>query len=107
MAVVLWNEKTINRIVSHVDGVVATVADEAKDVGDKAKARMAAARDNTNRTNHEVDVTHGDVDSFVNLEGPAPLSVEFGHFYDNGEIEADVKYIPGKYIITGAAGLTG
>jgi len=106
--VTVYSDKAIHTIVSHIDGVVDSVSDEAKDIGRRAEARLARHRDLTNKTNHTVSVTHGAVDSFANLEGPAPLSVEFGHWYDNKDEENPVrKYVHGLYILTGAAGLAG
>lgn len=100
----LISQKAMNRVVSHLPEVVDRVADEAKQVGGRAEARLAAHRHSGNA---EVNVTHGDVDSFVNLEDPAVLSIEFGHLV-KGKFETDKpKHVPGLYIITGAAGLAG
>jgi hypothetical protein len=98
----LISQKAMNRVVSHLDEVKSEVAEKALEVGLRAEARLAGHR-RTGRA--QVTVTQGDVDAFVNLEDPAVLSIEFGHMV-KGKFETDVpKYVPGLYIITGAAGL--
>jgi hypothetical protein len=47
----------------------------------------------------EITMSRGDVDSFVNLEDPAAIPIEFGWRTSKG------KFVPGLHIITGAAGL--
>lgn len=98
----LIGQKAMNRVISHIPGVRAAVAAKAAEVAAVAEMRLAAHR-HSGRA--RIDVTHGDVDSFVNFEDPAVLSIEFGHFV-GGKFETDEpKYVPGLYIITGAAGL--
>lgn len=100
----LIGQKAMNHVVSHLGEVKGAVSDKAQNVGQVAEARLAAHHD----TGHaKVTVTHGDVDSFVNLEDEAALSIEFGHMV-KGKFETDTpKKVPGLYIITGAAGLAG
>ncbi|WP_181022307.1 DUF5403 family protein [Mycobacterium avium] len=99
----LISRKALNSIVSHLEGVRVEVHHEAKEVGRVAEGRLAGHR---KTGEHEVTVTQGEVDSFVNLEGEHPESVEFGHWvrgkYENPE---KPKFVPGLYIITGAADL--
>ena len=99
----LYSEKALNEVVSHLEGVRDEVHDHAKDVGHTAQGRMSGHH---RSGEHEVTVTRGEVDSFVNLVGPAPESVEFGHWV-KGKFEKkdEPKYVPGLYIITGAAEL--
>lgn len=99
----LINDKAMNRVVSRLPEVHYEVVDAALDVGVKAEAKLASHK-KTGRA--EVTVTEGDVDAFVNLDDPAAMSIEFGHFV-KGKFEGDEpKYVGGLYIITGAAGLT-
>jgi len=104
----MYADKTVHTIVSHLAGVRGSVVENAEEIKERAEARLALTRDHSNSTNHEVTMTHGTkaVDAFVNLEGPAPLSVEFGHMY-HGELGGEPKFVPGKYIVMGAAGLAG
>lgn len=103
MSVQLIGWTAMNHVVSHIEGVKASVRAEAEEVHAKAEARLARHR-NTGAA--DVSVSQGDVDSFVNLDDPAALSIEFGHFV-KGKYEDDTpKYVHGLYIITGAAGLT-
>ncbi len=104
MAVRLIGPKAMNLIISHLDGVVDAVAEEAKEIGVRAKARLTAHKYSGAA---QVTVTHGDVDSFVNLDDPAALSIEFGHMVKGKFEDDEPKFVPGLYIITGAAGLTG
>ncbi|ERB55488.1 hypothetical protein N806_31195 [Rhodococcus sp. P27] len=100
----LIGQKAMNRVVSHIDGVKAAVADQALEIGVKAEMRLNMHRYSGNAS---ISVTQGDVDSFVNLDDPAAMSIEFGHMV-KGKYESDTpKYVAGLYIITGAAGLTG
>jgi len=102
----VYSTRRVNRIVSHLPGVRAAVAEEALEIGVRAEAKLLRHRDRTNRTDHSVDVSQGRIDSYVSLVGPAPLSVEFGHWY-KGNLGGTPQYVPGLYIITGAAGLLG
>jgi hypothetical protein len=100
----LIGQKAMNRVVSHQPESVDACADKAQEVSGVAKSRLAAHRHSGDA---QVTVTHGDVDSFVNLEDVAALSIEFGHMV-KGKFETDTpKHVPGLYIITGAAGLAG
>lgn len=93
----------MNRAVSHLREIEDAVSEKAKEVGRIAEARLAAHRKTGNAS---VTVTRSGVDSIVHLNDPAALSIEFGHMV-KGKYETDTpKYVPGLYIITGAAGLT-
>jgi hypothetical protein len=102
MSVQLIGQTAMNHVISHLGGVKDAVKDEAQEIGHRADARLAAHRYSGAA---DVNVTSGGVDSFVNLEDPAALSIEFGHWV-KGKYETETpKYVPGLYIITGAAGL--
>ncbi|SUE29605.1 Uncharacterised protein [Nocardia farcinica] len=98
-------QKAMNTVVSHIEGVKVSVYGEAVEIAAKAESTLLRHRDYTNETDHEVTTTRGDVDSFVNLEGPAPGAVEFGHW--SSPKNARPRWVRGLYIISGAAGLTG
>jgi hypothetical protein len=102
MAVQLIGDKAMNHVVSHIDGVRAAVYGEAVEIHGRAETRLAAHK-HSGRA--KVTVTRGDVDSFVNLDDKAAMSIEFGHMV-KGKFEGKGQsYVPGLYIITGAAGL--
>ncbi|GAB3475286.1 DUF5403 family protein [Amycolatopsis cihanbeyliensis] len=82
---------------AHLDGVVAAVREQAQKVGRNAEIRLTAHRDEGHA---EITVTYGQVDSFVNLDDLAALSIEFGHVHN-----VTGRYVAGLYIITGAANL--
>lgn len=98
----LISRTAMNHVVSHLPGVKAAVYFEARDIGARAEARLAMHKTTGNAS---ISVTRGDVDSFVNLEDPAALSIEFGHWVGGKYRRSTPKYVPGLYIITGAAGL--
>src|SRR5690606_15798559 len=102
--VTVYPPKMVNRRVVRQPGVRAATYEAAQEIGAKARANMARHRFHGNETDHEVTVTRGRVDAFVNLEGPAPGAVEIGHWY-KGNLGVTPKFVPGLYIITGAAGL--
>ena len=90
-------QKAMNIVVSHLDGVVASVAKEADGIGRIAQERLNDHRDTGDA---QIEVTRGDVDSFVSLVDKNCLSIEFGHYTPNKK-----KYVAGLYIVSGAAGL--
>lgn len=114
----LVGQKVMNQIVSHLDEVRDAVHDQAKKTGKVAEANLREARSSTRWTkiagpSHQtkVTVTKGDVDSFVNLEGPSPESIEYGHspsgaFGPGGRYgHLKTKSPDGLYILSRAAGL--
>lgn len=102
MAIQLIGDKAMNRVVSHQDGVKAAVYSQAVEIHGRAESRLSMHRD-TGKA--RVTITRGDTDAFVNLEDRAALSIEFGHAVKGKYAGGEVKYVPGLYIITGAAGL--
>jgi hypothetical protein len=87
----------MNTVVSNLDGVVAAVAKEDDGIGRIAQERLNDHRDTGDA---QIEVTRGDVDSFVSLVDKNCLSIEFGHYTPNKK-----KYVAGLYIVSGAAGL--
>lgn len=99
MAVEMEPQSVVNRIVSHLPGVIGAVRKTANRIAVKAEARLSAHRYTGAAS---VSVTHGITDSYVNLDDEAALYIEFGH-----EHNFSGKWVEGLYIVTGAAGLRG
>lgn len=96
----LIGEKAMNRVVSHLDGVHNEVGDTAKRVQHSAARRLSSHRE-TGKA--EVTLTEGDVDWFVNLDDKAAMSIEFGHWTEEGGDSH--RFVQGLYILSTAAGL--
>ncbi|QBJ00210.1 hypothetical protein SEA_PHARAOH_21 [Mycobacterium phage Pharaoh] len=107
-----------NRVAAHHVDTIKAVRDAAKEGGRRSKARLDAARASSDHTkiygpSHVtgVTVTHGDLDSFINLEGTDPMAIEFGHFpsgYFAPEKYGRITKAPtGLYIITIGSGAGG
>jgi len=104
---IFYGQRAMNALISHLEGVKGAVYEQATEVRGKAEAKLARHRD-TGRA--KVTLTRGQVDSFVNLDDPAALSIEFGHaqeieWQENGDSSIEVRWVDGLHIITGAAGL--
>ena len=101
MTVRLYSWTAINTIVSHLDGVINSVHDNATKIAAKAEQRLSIHRKPDDDTSSTVTVTQGTVDSFINLDddGGGAAGIEFGYRAENGRI------VHGLHIITGAAGL--
>ncbi|WP_439377828.1 DUF5403 family protein [Amycolatopsis lexingtonensis] len=99
----VYSDRTVNRIVSHIPGVKAEVAEAALEIGVRAETKLLRHQ---KTGSHRIEVEQGRTDSFVWLVGPAALSVEFGHWvYNDDEQVEPLGYAEGLYIITEAAGL--
>jgi hypothetical protein len=97
MAEIYYGQKVMNQIISHLDGVPDAVHDVAQDRAGQSKALLAGHRDTGAA---EITVTRGETDSFVNLDDPAALSIEFGHWV-KGKYERDTpQFVPGIYVLT-------
>ncbi len=70
-----------NRIVAKLPAVKKAVRAQADSVAARAKSNLAGHR-STGAA--KVTVTQGRVDSFVNLEDDAAISIEHGHVADDG-----------------------
>lgn len=106
----LIKERAMNRVVSHLPGVIEEVADEASGIAARAESGLRShsgeyAGGGWNDDNaSEIILEHGEVDSFVSLIDPAALSIEFGHFVVN-QYGPTGEYVEGLFIIHEAAGL--
>jgi hypothetical protein len=107
-----------NRVAAHHVDTIRAVRKEAAEGGRRSEARLAAARASTDHTKiygpahlTRVTVTHGDVDSYINLEAPNPMAIEFGHFpsgyFDPEKFGRITKAPSGLYIITIGSGAGG
>ena len=102
--VVLIREKAMNHVISHLEGVKAAVHTEAEIIAGRAEGRLAQHR-KTGQA--QINVTQGDTDSFVNLDDPNAMSIEFGHWVKGKYETSAPRFVPGLYIISEAAGLLG
>jgi hypothetical protein len=85
--------KNLERTIAHTDDVEGILGDFAFEILGRARANLA--RHHKHGT-HRVTQDKGTVDHFVNLEGPAALSVE------NGWHKKDGGFVKGLDILKGA-----
>ena len=90
----------MNIVISGLEGVQGAVYSRAQRIGGKAEAILAAHRYPPDDTQAEIEVTRGDVDSYVSLVDEAAMSIEYGH-----RDHRSGKFVPGLYIIRRAAGI--
>lgn len=98
--ILTWTTRDFSKNMAKMDKVQDALADHAKKVQRAAEALLAVHRDTGA---HKVDYVgnssvyeYGHIDHYVELTGPAPISVEFGHRTKNG------KWVQGLYIMTRA-----
>jgi hypothetical protein len=97
------------RLYANLERTVAHTQELEGQLGDFAYTILIRARSNLARHRktgqHRVTQTKGRVDHFVNLEGPAALSIEEGHFlggfYENTE---SIRYVEGLHVLRNAIG---
>lgn len=84
---------SVTKIAAHMckDELAVTAAALAVE----AQAALAQHRD---RGEAQITTSQGRLDSFVNLDDKAALSIEFGHWTDPGEAGTK-KYVPGLHIL--------
>lgn len=119
----LMEDEKLSGLIAHEEGVKLSVDGKADEIGAKAEVRLEAARGRYSEGASSIEVEYqidpvvadnewGDIDAVVWLvdephqrpdgswSAGDPLAIEFGHVHNwTGE------YIPGKYVIYGAAGL--
>jgi hypothetical protein len=86
--------KTMERTIAHSDEVEGILGDHAYPVMIRARALLDRHR---KTGEHRITQTKGQVDHFVNLEGPAAMSVEEGHFVGD-------RYVDGLHVLRDALG---
>lgn len=84
----------LERTIAHSDEVERILGDHAFDKLLIARARLARHK---HLGEHRVTQTHGGVDFYINLEGPAAVSVEEGHHN-----HWDGSWVEGLHIVKGA-----
>jgi hypothetical protein len=90
--------KSLEREIAHTDEVDQILRKQARVLQSAAQARLARHR----RTGeHHITVNKGSVDHFVNLEGPAAMSLEEGHFVANGSNTDEIIHVGGLHILRG------
>lgn len=94
----LVSAKAMHNILKDLEPVQEGVRDATEEIGAKARANLAAHRDEGHA---QIEVSYGDVDGFVDLVDPDnAVAIEYGHVHNKtGEPVA------GLYIITRAAGI--
>lgn len=91
----------LERVVANSDEVEGILGDESFEILTKARANLAQHK---KTGSHKVTQTKGKVDHYVNLEGPAALSLEEGHFVKGSYESAEPTYVPGLNILKDAIG---
>lgn len=92
MAVIIY--KDCNETVAHLPGVIGAVYATAQEGGARARAILQAHR-HTGASS--IEVSQGDVDSFVSLVDPNAISIEFGRVGTMGRGTSQ-----GVHAVTGA-----
>jgi Family of unknown function (DUF5403) len=90
------SQKSLNKMIARLDVVQLALEVERGKVYVKAQALFA---EHHKTGEHEITMSDGKVDKYVNLEGPAALSIEVGHF--NG-YKGRRKYVEGLHVLTRA-----
>lgn len=86
----------LERVIAHSDEVEGLLGDAAYLILQRSRSRLAAHRRDGD---HKVTQSKGRVDHFVNLEGPAALSVENGfHHAKTGEFVRGLNILKGSIV---------
>lgn len=97
----LLPDKAFNKVVAHLPGVIGSVAETAAEGAARASSILAAhqpGREPGSGGSH-ITVTHGSVDSFVNLVDPggAAAAIEFGRLTGGRGTTRGVGAISGAF----------
>lgn len=92
--------KTAPRTIANSDEVEAILGDHAYPIMLRARANLSRHR---KTGEHKITQTKGKVDHFVNLEGPAAVSVEEGHFTNAGDYAVG-EFVEGLHVLRDAIG---
>lgn len=87
------SRQSLNKKIARLDSVQAALKVEQAKIAAKAQALLA---DHHKTGEHEITMSSGKVDKYVNLEGPAALSVEAGHF---DGYKGKRKHVEGLHIL--------
>jgi|SRR5882757_6075811 len=88
----------LEKIIASSNEVEGLLGDEAFQIAGRARANLAPHR---KHSDHRITQTKGKIDHFVNLEGPAALSVEEGHFSNSN---SEIVYVEGLHVLRDAIG---
>lgn len=92
----------LEKVIAHTDELEGQLGDFAYTIMIRARGNLARHR---KTGTHKITQTKGRVDHYVNMDGPASLSIEEGHFvggfYQNTE---SIKYVEGLHILRDAIG---
>lgn len=93
-------QRDMSKHLAKDDKVQKALRDRAKKMARVGKSLLAAHRKTgaheVKYEGHRSTVQFGHIDHYVVLDGPAPISVEFGHHTKNG------RWVQGLYILTRA-----
>lgn len=92
----------VNSYIAHLRGVRKAVADEGREIQQRAQALFKM---HDHPGGHRIVGVKADTDYHVILEGPAPLSVEFGREAFTRADGVHVGAMQGLHILGRAAGL--
>jgi len=99
--VTLIPQRDMSKHLAQDDSVQDALKSHAKKVMHVAEALLAAHRKTGSHSikyeGHRSTTPFGHIDHYVIMEGPAPISVEFGHRAENG------RWVHGLYIMTRAS----
>ena len=92
----------LETVIAHTEELEAQLGDIAFGITTKARANLARHK---KTGQHRITQTKGRVDHYVNLVGPAAMSVEEGHlvsgFY-SGPGAGEWKYVSGLHVLRNA-----
>lgn len=95
-----WTNRDFGKNLAKFDEVQDMLESHAKKLASAASADLATHRDTgahqVKYVGHQSTTEYGHIDHYVIMDGPAPISVEFGHRTTNG------KWVSGLYILTRA-----
>lgn len=86
-------EPDVDSRMARVPAVSAELDRHQSAIAQRARSNLAGVRDSGA---HHIATRRGSVDRYVQLEGPAALSVEAGHYTRTG------TYVPGHHILRNA-----
>lgn len=92
----------LERVIAHTEELEAQMGDITYGITIRARANLAKHR---RSGEHKVTQTKGQVDHYVNLIGPAALSLEEGHFvkgFYHGPGRGEWKFVQGLHILRDA-----
>lgn len=94
--------KGLETTIAHTDELEGQLGDHAYTIMVRARGNLARHR---KTGEHRVTQTKGRVDHYVNLEGPAAMAVEEGHFLSGAYANTEsIRFVEGLHILRDAIG---